>query len=164
MSAENMWEKGMAARRAVANLTPGYSKTLKFKVLKPVAVASERLTADDFDVELEQDSGGNDETELLKLLKKVEEKMLLFLDKIFLLLLWPCQDLGTGSRSAGSGGKRKWVWGAVAMNNNVVSLQIDPADIMAMNRVAIRSERTPVPVQPARVCGSQCPSLSKGVY
>ena len=74
MSAENMWEKGMAARRAVANLTPGYSRTLKFKVLKPIAVASERLTADDFDVELEQDSSGNDETELLKLLKMVEEK------------------------------------------------------------------------------------------
>ena len=65
MSAENMWEKGMAARRVVANLTPRYSKTLKFKVLKPIAVAGERLTAHDFDVELEQDSGENDETELL---------------------------------------------------------------------------------------------------
>ena len=52
-----------------------------------------------------------------------------------LTMLWPCQDLGTGSRSAGSGGKRKWVGGAVAMNNNVVSLQINTADIMAMNRV-----------------------------
>ena len=71
MSGENLWEKGMAARRAIANMTPRYSKVLKFKVLKPIAVAGERLTADDFDVELEQDSGGNDDTELLKLLRKV---------------------------------------------------------------------------------------------
>ena len=49
--------------------------------------------------------------------------------------LSPCQDLGTGSRSTGSGGKRKWVGEAVAMNNNVVSLQISTADIMAINRV-----------------------------
>lgn len=78
MSADNVWDKGMAARRAVANMTPEYSKILKFKVLKPIAVAGERLTADDFDVEHEQDSGGNDETELLKLLKKVTEKMPFF--------------------------------------------------------------------------------------
>ena len=78
MSADNVWDKGMAARRAVANMTPEYFEILKFKVLKPIAVASERLTADDFDVELEQDSGGNDETELRKLLKKVTEKMPFF--------------------------------------------------------------------------------------
>ena len=47
--------------------------------------------------------------------------------------------------------------------NNVVSLQINTAGIMAMNRVdRIVLERTSVPVQPVRVCGSQCPSLSKG--
>ena len=72
MSAENVWDKGMAARRAIANLTPRCAKILKFKVLKPIALAGERLTSDDFDVELEQDSGGSDDTELLKLLKKVE--------------------------------------------------------------------------------------------
>ena len=80
-----------------------------------------------------------------------------------LLVLWRCQDLGTGSRSAGSEGKRKWVGGAVAMDNNVVSLQINTADIMTLNRVD-RIVHTPVPVQPVRVCGSQCLSLSKGVY
>ena len=60
--------------------------------------------------------------------------------------------------------------GSCCYGNNVVSLQINIAGIMAMNRVdrivldPIWSERTPVPVQPVRVCGSQCPSLSKGVY
>ena len=72
MSAGKEWDKGIAARRAIANLTHGYARILKFKVLKPIALAGERLTADDFDVELEQDSGGSDDTEFVKLLKKVE--------------------------------------------------------------------------------------------
>ena len=85
MSAENLWEIGTADRRAVPNLTPGCSKIFKFKVWKPRAVADERLTADDYGAELEQDSGGNGEIKLLKLLKKVAEKI--FLSKILLLLL-----------------------------------------------------------------------------
>ena len=48
-------------------------------------MADERLTADDYGAELEQDSGGNGEIKLLKLLKKVAEKI--FLSKILLLLL-----------------------------------------------------------------------------
>ena len=71
MSAENVWDTGMSARRAISNATPGLGKLLKFKVLKPLAVAGEKINAGDFDVELEQDSGGSDESELLKLLLKV---------------------------------------------------------------------------------------------
>ena len=50
-------------------------------------------------------------------------------------LVWPHLDLGTGNRTAGSGGKGKWVGRASAMDSNVVSLQINTAGIIAMNRV-----------------------------
>jgi hypothetical protein len=71
MSAENVWEKGMQARRAVANSTPGFAKILKFKVLRPLVAAGETPSIGEFDVELEVDSGGSDDNELFKLLLKV---------------------------------------------------------------------------------------------
>lgn len=83
MSAENVWEKGMAARRGISNLMPTYSKILKFKVLKPMVTAGEKTVAGDFDVELEQDSGGSDDSELFKLLLKVSKKNFQLVHKYF---------------------------------------------------------------------------------
>lgn len=73
MSAENVWEKGMQSRRAVANATPGLSKILKFKVLKPMVADGEKASPGDFDVELEIDSGGSEDSEIFKLLLKVSK-------------------------------------------------------------------------------------------
>jgi ribosomal protein S9 len=50
---------------------PSYSKILKFKVMKPLVHAGEKASLGDFDVELEVDSGGSDDSELKKLLLKV---------------------------------------------------------------------------------------------
>ena len=61
MSAENVWEKSMQARRAVANS----------KVLRPLVAAGEKPSIGEFDFELEVDSGGSDDSELFKLLLKV---------------------------------------------------------------------------------------------
>jgi hypothetical protein len=69
MSAENVWDKGMQSRKAVANATPGFVKILKFKVLRPLVAAGEKPSAGESDVELEVDSGGNED--LFKLLPKV---------------------------------------------------------------------------------------------
>ena len=71
MTAENIWEKGMAARRAISNLMPTYSKVLKFKILQPMVTEGEKPKSRDFDVELEVDSGGSDDSEMQKLLLKV---------------------------------------------------------------------------------------------
>jgi hypothetical protein len=71
MSAENVWDKGMQSRRAVANATPGFVKILKFKVLRPLVAAGDKPSAGEFDVELEVDSGGSEDKELFKLLLKV---------------------------------------------------------------------------------------------
>jgi hypothetical protein len=73
MSAENVWDKGMHSRRAVANATPGFVKILKFKVLRPLVAAGEKPSKGEFDVELEVDSGGSEDKELFKLLLKVRE-------------------------------------------------------------------------------------------
>ena len=76
MTAANVWEKGMIARRGISNSMPTFSKVLKFKVMKPLVHAGEKAAAGDFDVELEIDSGGSDDSELYKLLLKVSEKYL----------------------------------------------------------------------------------------
>ena len=76
MTAANVWEKGMIARRGISNSMPTFSKVLKFKVMKPLVHAGEKAAAGDFDVELEIDSGGSDDSELCKLLLKVSEKHL----------------------------------------------------------------------------------------
>jgi ribosomal protein S9 len=64
MTAVNIWEKGMIARRGVSNTMPSYSKILKFKVMKPLVHAGEKASLGDFDVELEVDSGGSDDSKL----------------------------------------------------------------------------------------------------
>jgi hypothetical protein len=75
MSAENVWDKEMQSRRAVANATPGFVKILKFKVLRPLVAAGEKPSAGEFDVELEVDSGGSEDKELFKLLLKVRKSL-----------------------------------------------------------------------------------------
>jgi hypothetical protein len=71
MTAANVWEKGMSGRRGISSTMPTYSKILKFKVMKPLVTAGEKAEAGDFEVELEIDSGGSDDSELHKLLLKV---------------------------------------------------------------------------------------------
>jgi hypothetical protein len=75
MSAENVWDKEMQSKRAVANATPGFVKILKFKVLRPLVAAGEKPSAGEFDVELEVDSGGSEDKELFKLLLKVRKSL-----------------------------------------------------------------------------------------
>jgi hypothetical protein len=53
---------------------PTYSKILKLKVMKPLVNAGEKVQAGDFEVELEIDSGGSDDSKLHKLLLKVGKK------------------------------------------------------------------------------------------
>ena len=75
MTAANVWDKGMSARRGNTNSMPTYAKVLKFKVMKPLVHAGEKAAVGDFDIELEIYSGGSDDSELHKLLLKVCKKI-----------------------------------------------------------------------------------------
>jgi hypothetical protein len=53
MTAANVWEKVMIARRGILNSMPNYSKILKYKVMKPMVYAGEKAATGDFEVEIE---------------------------------------------------------------------------------------------------------------
>ena len=71
LTAHNLWEKGMDARRKMADWISTYGKVLKFSTLKPLAESDPVADPTDFDVELDVPSGGSEEGELAKLLLKV---------------------------------------------------------------------------------------------
>ena len=71
LTAHNLWEKGMEARRKMADWISNYGKILKFATLKPLVDAESVADPMDFDVELDVPSGGSEEKELANLLLKV---------------------------------------------------------------------------------------------
>ena len=71
LTSEKIWEKGMAARRDLVSWLADYGKILNFTVLKPLVEIGEKPDKSKFDVEINEDSGGNADMELLKILRKV---------------------------------------------------------------------------------------------
>lgn len=72
VTGEKIWEKGMAARRELVTWIAEYGKVLNFTVLKPLTDIDEKVDKTLFDLELNEDSGGNADLELLKILRKVQ--------------------------------------------------------------------------------------------
>ena len=71
LTSEKIWEKGMAARRDMVAWIADYGRILNFTVLKPLLATDEKVDKKKFDLELNEDSGGNADLELLKILRKV---------------------------------------------------------------------------------------------
>ena len=95
LTSEKIWEKGMAARRDLVSWIAEYGKILNFTVIKPLVRADEFIDSivnkifdydhyasyqvtegqlidkELFDLELNEDSGGNADMELLKILRQV---------------------------------------------------------------------------------------------
>lgn len=71
LTSEKIWEKGMAARRELVSWLAEYGKILNFTVMRPLVDTDERVDKTKFDLELNEDSGGNADLELLKILRKV---------------------------------------------------------------------------------------------
>jgi hypothetical protein len=61
----------MAARRELVTWIADYGKILNFTLLKPFVEENEKVDREHFDIELNEDSGGNADLELLKILRKV---------------------------------------------------------------------------------------------
>lgn len=72
LTAHNLWEKGMEARRKMADWISNYGRILKFSTLKPLVEVDSVADPADFDVELDVPSGGSEEKELANLLLKVK--------------------------------------------------------------------------------------------
>ena len=62
----------MAARRDLVTWIAEYGKILNFTVLKPLTNADEEVDKTLFALELNEESGGNADLELLKILRKVQ--------------------------------------------------------------------------------------------
>ena len=71
LTSEKIWEKGMSARRELVSWIAEYGSILNFTVLKPLVSPNEVIDKSKFDLELNEDSGGNADLELLKILRKV---------------------------------------------------------------------------------------------
>ena len=71
LTSEKIWEKGMAARRDLVSWIADYWKILNFTLIKPIVNECEIANKEHFDLELTEDSGGNADLELLKILKQV---------------------------------------------------------------------------------------------
>ena len=83
LTAHNLWEKGMEARRKMADWISIYGKVLKFSTLKPLVESDSVADPTDFDVELDVPSGGSEDGELSKLLLKVNHSSLAAFVSIF---------------------------------------------------------------------------------
>ena len=73
LTSEKIWERGMTMRRDLVNWLSEYGKILNFTLLKPVVDQNDdtEVSKEQFDIELNEDSGGNADTELRKILQKV---------------------------------------------------------------------------------------------
>ena len=72
ITSDKIWERGMSMRRDLVSWLADYGKILNFTVLKPVVDENvPEVNKDQFDLELQEDSGGNADTELRKILQKV---------------------------------------------------------------------------------------------
>lgn len=76
LSSDKIWERGMLMRRELVNWLADYGKILNFTTLKPLVDAEDASDAarEFFLLELNEDSGGNADSELLKILQKVLAK------------------------------------------------------------------------------------------
>ena len=73
VTGDKIWDKGMAARCDLVTWIAEYGKILNFTVLKPLTNADEKVDKTFFGLELNEDSGGNADSELLKILRKVQQ-------------------------------------------------------------------------------------------
>ena len=71
LTSEKIWEKGIAARRDMVSRIADYGRILNFTVLKPLLETNEKGDKKTFGLELNEDSGGNADLKLLKILRKV---------------------------------------------------------------------------------------------
>lgn len=83
----SIWEKGMLMRRLVVTWIVRYGKVLRWNVLKPVMKQGEVVDKAKFDIELVEDSGGSEDTELDKLRMAVSNSSLFTLQAINILML-----------------------------------------------------------------------------
>ena len=63
----SIWEKGMLMRRQLVTWVIRYGKVLRWTSLKPLVNSGEIQDKSKFDIELVEDSGGSEDTELEKL-------------------------------------------------------------------------------------------------
>jgi hypothetical protein len=82
LNSEKIWEKGMAARRELVSWLAEYGNILNFTVLKPMVEPNEIVDKSKFDLELNEDSGGNADLELLKILRKVQYPRIIRISRI----------------------------------------------------------------------------------
>ena len=72
ITSEKIWERGMSMRRDLVNWLADYGKMLSFTTLKPLQDEKDVISDKEaFGIELNEDSGGNADTELRKILQKV---------------------------------------------------------------------------------------------
>lgn len=73
ITSEKIWERGMSMRRDLVSWLAEYGKILNFTLLKPLLDENETSSRrEGFDIELNEDSGGNADSELRKILQKVK--------------------------------------------------------------------------------------------
>ena len=83
----SIWEKGMLMRRLVVTWIVRYGKVRRWNVLKPVMKQGEVVDMAKFDIELVEDPGGSEDTELDKLRIAVSNSSLNTLRAIDILML-----------------------------------------------------------------------------
>ena len=73
LSSDKIWERGMLMRRELVNWLADYGKILNFTTLKPLINEEDDadIGRENFLLELNEDSGGNADSELQKILQKV---------------------------------------------------------------------------------------------
>lgn len=71
LTSEKVWERGMISRRGMVPFIAQYGNFINFKVLKPVAEHGDHVKKEQFDVVIDEPSGGSSEEELQKLKLKV---------------------------------------------------------------------------------------------
>jgi hypothetical protein len=78
LNSSKIWEKGMAGRRDLVSWISLYGAVLNFTVIRPLVDENDASGAnrEHFDLELNEDSGGNEDAELSKLHRKVTSHVL----------------------------------------------------------------------------------------
>ena len=84
LTSEKIWEKGMASRRKLITWLAEYGRILNFTVLRPMVEAKKSVDKSKFDLELNEDSGGNADLELLKILRKVHLSCIIRMSRVIL--------------------------------------------------------------------------------
>ena len=77
----------MSARRELVSWIAEYGNILNFTALKPLVEPNETLDKSKFDLELNEDSGGNADLELLKILRKVQSQHFIWMHRTSFPLL-----------------------------------------------------------------------------